>query len=491
MSEGASRGPLVPGQKLGPYELLSILAQGGMGTVWLARPANEPRKLVALKTILPMHSENTRFRDMFLDEARIASRIDHPNVAKIFHTGDDHGVLFYAMEFVQGESLRKLQRQVATGGIPFPLGVALRVCADACSGLHAAHELRNSEGTLLDVVHRDISPHNILVTMGGDVKLIDFGVAKAKDRLSKETTTGAFKGKLEFMAPEQARGDKIDRRADIYAMGAILYQLASGRSVYDVSEGKHLAALHALMMGHPYEPLPPSVPPTVRALIEKALSQSPSDRHPTAQELREDIEAAMSELGRETTIRDVATVMTNCFGEKSERLSERISLSLEVAGGRTEIVDMLLTPFESASGVSGMRSKSGGGTLAFGSVLPSEPKSNNRIALGAALLGMLVGTLALFAFRSVKHESPRDLPDRPPIAASAPLPPPAALAPEEAPSEPPAETKAPEKPAEPIKAPPPKVKEEKPAPKEAPSAAPVEPKARPKAKPKKEDDYGF
>src|SRR5262249_50063500 len=156
-------------------------------------------KLVAVKTILPTLLDDDPLRKMFLDEARIAARIDHPNVARILDLGEEGQVLYLVMEWVEGESLAKLHRLVAHAKAELPVGVYLRIVTDACGGLHAAHELRDLDGTRLEVVHRDVSPQNILVSTEGQAKVIDFGIARARGRVSEETTFGIVKGKVHYM----------------------------------------------------------------------------------------------------------------------------------------------------------------------------------------------------------------------------------------------------------------------------------------------------
>src|SRR5690606_5718613 len=171
--------------------------------------------------ILPQYSQDPLFRNMFLDEASIASRIEHPNVARIEYVGEHLGNYFMVLEWVDGDSVSKILRASEQRGERVPFGIAARILADAAAGLHAAHELKDKTGASLGVVHRDVSPQNILVSNAGTTKIIDFGVAKAKDRVSQDTSAGQLKGKIRYMAPEQALGRALDHRADVWALGAI------------------------------------------------------------------------------------------------------------------------------------------------------------------------------------------------------------------------------------------------------------------------------
>jgi serine/threonine-protein kinase len=238
--------------------------------------------------------------------------------------GEDRGVLYHAMELIDGESLRKLYRDIRAVNAAFPLGVALRVAADVCAGLHAVHELRGPDGLPLEVVHRDVSPQNVLITVRGTVKVIDFGVAKARERRTEETTAGTLKGKIEYMAPEQARGEHIDRRADVYAIGAVLYELLAGDPVRNTEDGRQLLALHELMTGAPYEPLHTSVPLPVRSLVDRALSRDPQARFRTTEDMRRALEQVMIALGQVTTTDDVAKVLQQFSAERTQRRKDAI-----------------------------------------------------------------------------------------------------------------------------------------------------------------------
>jgi serine/threonine-protein kinase len=215
---------LQPGYRLDRYELLCPIATGGMAIVWLARLRGKRgfEKLFAVKTIKTELIHDRRFEEMFLDEARIASGIQHPNVAQILDLGEQDDVLYIVMEWVDGESLSKIRKLAAKRGVSIPVGVALRVIADACAGLHAAHQLRDVKGKNLDIVHRDVSPQNILISSAGSVRVIDFGIAKATNRMAGATHSGIIKGKIHYMAPEQAAGRAIDRRVDVWSVGVCL-----------------------------------------------------------------------------------------------------------------------------------------------------------------------------------------------------------------------------------------------------------------------------
>jgi eukaryotic-like serine/threonine-protein kinase len=341
-----------------------------MGTVWLARLTGKHgfERLVALKTILATYGGDRQFCDMFLDEARIAAQIDHENVARILEIGEDRGVLYHAMELIDGESLRKLYRDVRAVGAPFPLPVALRIAADVCSGLHAVHELRGEDGASLEVVHRDVSPQNILISIRGTIKLIDFGVAKARQRRTEETTAGTLKGKIEYMAPEQARGEALDRRADVYAVGAVLYELLAGEPVRNTEEGRQLLALHELMTGAPYAPLHTSIPLPVRSIVDRALARDPELRFRSTEDMRHAIEQAMGAIGHPANADDVANVLAHFSRERTARRHEAINQVVKAAqelqrsGERPASVHTKIAPVPAViDPVNGPRTGSGSG----------------------------------------------------------------------------------------------------------------------------------
>ena len=342
----------MPGYFLDRYELLCPLADGGMASVWVARLRGKHgfEKLVAIKTILPQFATDERFQEMFLDEARIASRIEHPNVAHIMDVGEQHDITYLVMEWVDGEALSFLQRTLKKKGSTIPPNVLLRIVADACGGLHAAHELKGEKGELLGVVHRDVSPQNILVSQRGMAKLIDFGIAKAQGRVIGETNAGLLKGKIHYMAPEQALGTTVDRRADVFAIGALLYHYLSGAPPFDGPN--QLAVLKRLTANEAPAPLPPSVPPAVATLVMRALAHEPDARFATAAHLQAAIEAAMISSGMVCTQAQVAAFVDEHGASRTASRKEAIDLALSAAAERERVRDMLRpNPDKSATGV--------------------------------------------------------------------------------------------------------------------------------------------
>lgn len=331
-------GALYPGEWLDRYELLCPVAQGGMAQVWVARMQTQlgMQRLVAVKAILAEHADDPRFHAMFLDEARIISAVHHPNVAQILDLGEHASVLYHVLEWVEGDSLAALRRSVHRKKHKLPLGIVLRVAAATCAGLHAAHEVRDETGALLGVVHRDVSPANVLLGTSGEVKLIDFGVAKAMGRMAEETSAGTIKGRVAYMSPEQAMGGALDRRADVWSMGAMLYQLLAGRVPYDAEN--QLAMLHLLSRGLPPAPLR-DVPADVAEIVYTALSYNPAGRFHTAEEMQRTIEDAMARHCAPVTGADVAHFLQSELGERIARRRATITRAIEAAEQRVEIAN--------------------------------------------------------------------------------------------------------------------------------------------------------
>src|SRR6185369_9959070 len=263
---------------LGKYRLIAELGHGGMAEVYLAvvRGPAGFNKLLVIKQIRPQLAEDPEFLGMFLDEARLAARFSHPNVVQTNEVGQEGDRYFIAMEYLEGQPLNRVIHRLgrATG---VPLGMHVKVMLEVCAGLHHAHELADYDGTPLSVVHRDFTPHNIFLTYDGLVKVVDFGIAKAMNS-SSETRTGVLKGKVAYMAPEQARGERVDRRADIFSVGVMLWEAATGKRLW--KGVPDITILQRLLSGE--IPTPRSVKPDIseklEAIILKALSHQRDDR---------------------------------------------------------------------------------------------------------------------------------------------------------------------------------------------------------------------
>jgi eukaryotic-like serine/threonine-protein kinase len=328
-------GRLIPGHQLGRYELLCPIARGGMASVWVARlqGAHGFEKLVALKTILAEHATDPEYEAMFLDEARIVAGIRHHNVAEILDLGSADGMLYLVLEWVEGDSLALLQRAALRNEEPLPTTVAMRIVAQICAGLHAAHELADRNGKALNVVHRDVSPQNVIVSATGEVKLIDFGIAKAVDQLSEHTRTGVLKGKISFMSPEQALGQRVDRRADVWAAGVVLYQLLAGRLPF---RGENqLETLH-LISRKERAPEIPGLSKPVAKLLERVLEPDLDKRISSAASLEVELERLIGLLGPVTT-RDVAAVVQKHLGRRIAARREVVETALRAADGRIKL----------------------------------------------------------------------------------------------------------------------------------------------------------
>jgi len=320
-------------ETIGRYEVVGRLAMGGMAEILLGRlrgPSGFERAVV-IKRILPHLAEQPAFVDMFLDEARLAARIQHRNVVQVHELGQDGKNLFLTMEYLEGENAAGIIRRSLLKDEE-GLGVALCafIVAEACAGLHAAHELKDPEGNALSLVHRDVSPQNIFVTYGGGVRVLDFGIAKAADRTA-HTEVGQLKGKFEYMAPEQCRGKPIDRRCDVFALGIVLYELLTRRRLF--KRDTKLAVLEAVCREMPAPPssLVEGCPPSLDHVALKALAKHADDRYATAADLRRDLMAVVRELLGPNDPEDALVgMMQRLFGD---RIAEKHEMLRKVRAG--------------------------------------------------------------------------------------------------------------------------------------------------------------
>ncbi len=323
------------GIPFGRYQLIRKLAAGGMGQVLLAKKGQDDfEKLVVIKRILPHLVEDEEFFNMFKDEAKITMRLDHPNIARINEFGVEAGIHYIEMEYVAGEDLRRIEKRAAQLGSGIPIGVVLRVIADAAAGLDFAHKARDQKGEALQLVHRDVSPQNVLVAFDGSVKLIDFGVAKAAGR-AQHTATGILKGKFPYMSPEQAIGEEIDARSDIFALGIILWEQLTGKRLF---KAENDMATQRLVINCQV-PLPSSVekssPVDLDPVVMKALAKNPADRYPDAASMRMALEDFALSHGIAASNAHLAAFMKNLYQERIAR--EADPRALEEDSGLTDL----------------------------------------------------------------------------------------------------------------------------------------------------------
>jgi serine/threonine-protein kinase len=310
---------------LGRYELRFRLASGGMASVYLAKSKGHAsfEKWVAVKVIAPQLATDKSFVRMFLDEARLVARLNHPNICAVLDFGEADATYYLAMEYLHGESLSTLIKSALKIGAPLPVPVACRIVADAARGLHAAHELKLSDGRLANVVHRDVSPQNIFVLYDGVTKVVDFGIARSVDRTAERTSTGMIKGKLAYMAPEQLRGIEPDRRVDVFALGVVLWECITGKRLFQRNVE---AATMCAVLQDPI-PAPSSVAPGIAAeldaIIERALCRNPDERFQSAAELARELDRFVAARGLPAGPDEVSDLMKQHF---ADRIAQRDKL---------------------------------------------------------------------------------------------------------------------------------------------------------------------
>jgi serine/threonine-protein kinase len=313
------------GRHLGRYELLGKLGGGGMGEVFLAQRggARGVGKPVVVKVVHRRHARSEELRAMFLDEARLAAAIRHPNVAAVEDLGEEGDELYMVIEHVPGASFAQVLTKLTTMGRRLLPAMSVAIVADAAAGLHAAHEARDEHGRALNIVHRDVSPQNVLLGTQGQVKVIDFGVAKASQRLQK-TTGKELKGKLRYMAPEQLDGN-VDRRTDVFALGVVLWEALTGRRLFD--DPDDATVIRRILAGDVPRPSTfADVPVALEACVMRALSRRADDRFPSAEAFAEALHAALPTHEADAFAR--AAVLLGLLGPEIDDRSQRVGLPL-------------------------------------------------------------------------------------------------------------------------------------------------------------------
>jgi serine/threonine protein kinase len=414
------------------YQSLFVIGRGGMGSVEVALERGEGgyERIVALKRMLPETSRDARHKEMFLREAKLAALLAHPNVVHAFSFGELHGELFLAMEYVEGEPLSDVLAVARDKEGGLVAALAAHVLAEICDGLHAAHELRDANGNPLNVVHRDVSPHNVMVAYEGRVKLLDFGVAKF-DTGGAHTRTGEVKGRMGYMSPEQALGEPLDRRSDLFSIGAVLYECISGRRMW--GEGTDLEIMRKLALeepptldGHP------NAPPALVDLHRRLVLRAPSERPATARAVADELRACVAASGTRPDVRIVRAVMTRLFSIEAAKQREALTLALEQAApSRVDELRKSLDPQSVHAQhwlMSADRSVAQSSDVAMAtrdeSEAPSASRAPRRLAAVTVIAILLAGAVATALALRPSLASRESLP-RPTALTPAPAPPPA------------------------------------------------------------------
>jgi serine/threonine protein kinase len=305
--------------RFGDYALIDRVAIGGMAEVFKAKKTGVEgfEKVVALKRILPHLSDNKEFLDMFVDEAKMVAGLTHPNIVQIFELGRIDKSYYIAMEYVHGRDLRTIMRRAREKGLRMPLDLSLRVVSQVCAALEYAHRKKDAGGRPMEIVHRDVSPQNILISFEGDVKLVDFGIAKAATKASN-TDRGALRGKLLYMSPEQAWGRTIDRRSDVFSLGIVLYEMVTETKPF-IGAGTELTILELVRQCviTPAREVNPRVPEALDRVIMKALARDPNERFQDAGQMQRGLERFLRERPP-VTARDLARFLELLF-DRAER----------------------------------------------------------------------------------------------------------------------------------------------------------------------------
>ncbi len=421
--------------RVGKYHVIAKLGEGGMASVFLSCVPGPGgfHKLLVIKLLKGDLEHDEDFLAMFMNEARIAARLNHPNVVQTYEVGVDGARHFLAMDYLDGQPLHVVLRKLGRGRMP--LGLHVRILADVLAGLQYAHTLRDFDGTPLGVVHRDVSPQNVFVTYDGQVKLVDFGIAKATGA-SSSTQSGMFKGKLAYMAPEQAGGDSVDARTDVFAVGVMLWEAMAGQRL--AANDGQTAILGRRLSGQ--EPrirdVKPDADPELAAICDRAMAHLRDDRFASADEFREALEQYLDRTTRRLGNRDVAELLTREFADEREHIRRVIDEQMRRLLRETSTslpVPVLSAPPGAFDGTAGRVDRSeatrrvsssdalpvlhgGGGASASGShstVLAADvgpraapgPATGRGVLAGLAFMA-IASVIGIFVLLSLKLQAP-------------------------------------------------------------------------------------
>ena len=419
--------PGVGRQRVERYELLGEIASGGMATVYLARLTGMGgfQRFVAMKRLHPHLASEKEFVEMFLDEARIAARIHHPNVVPILEVGASQVGYFLVMEYIEGDTLARLLARAASTSKRLPVSIALRIAIDMLSGLHAAHELHDDQNQPVNLVHRDVSPQNVLVGQDGIARITDFGVARAASRLNA-TRAGQLKGKIAYMAPEQAAGaEQLDRRADVFSAGVVIWESLAQKRLF---KAENEAATLSRVIAEPVPPLAqvaPLVSAEVDAVVMRALDRDPDKRFASCAAFADALEAAAAVNDKVATPRELAAYVNEVMGEEiaQQREAVRAWLAHSEPPGPPPAAPAMSSVSAAAMALPGFE-PSRSSLSNTPPPLPPPARSRTSVVLGALLLFGLLGVGGFVLTRSARSgvEPPVD---RAPAVVAAPTPNPA------------------------------------------------------------------
>src|SRR4051812_27036811 len=311
--------------RFGKYTLIDRIAVGGMAEIFLARQAGLEgyEKTIVIKRIRPHLSKQSSFVKMFLNEAKLAAQLNHPNIVQIYDLGKIGESYFIAMEYIFGRDMRRIIPKADSLGIPFPMVYALKIASSVCEGLYYAHQKVDLYGNPLNIVHRDVTPENIFVSFDGTVKVLDFGIAKAANQI-EQTRAGEIKGKLSYMSPEQCMGKVLDCRSDIFSLGVVLYEWLTGFKLF--TGDSEVAVLKSITEGKIYAPsyFKADIPEAVENILMKALEKDREKRYQTAWDLQYDLDQFLSQYEFTPSNIHLANFLKQLFFDELEEEKNRL-----------------------------------------------------------------------------------------------------------------------------------------------------------------------
>ncbi len=315
----------IAGQRFGKYVLIDRIAVGGMAEIFLARQEGLEgfEKTIVIKRIRPHLSSQKAFVNMFLNEAKLAAQLNHPNIVQIYDLGKINESYFIAMEYIFGRDMRRIIPKADGMGIPFPMVYALKIASSVCEGLYYAHQKTDMYGNALHIVHRDVTPENIFVSFDGTVKILDFGIAKAANQI-EQTRAGEIKGKLSYMSPEQCTGKVLDQRSDLFSLGVVLYEWITGFKLF--TGESEVAILKSITDGKIYPPsyFKADVPEAVEHILMKALDKERDKRYQTAWDMQYDLDQFLSQYEFTPSNIHLANFLKQLFSDELDEERRRL-----------------------------------------------------------------------------------------------------------------------------------------------------------------------